>query len=279
VKMVYMTPDFIDDYILKKKEIIIKTMKKNRYNMDHELVELTAVFNFYRKHMDFKFVTPVIKERHYPLGVIQAPKQRSKKMDDLEISLFFEAMWKLNEEGGVYAALAENQFFIAGRVQEAAAIKLSKIDFRAKVVTIDEAVSWYIRTRAFRSFKSTKTGKPRFPHINERMERNFRILISRLPPGCDLLHQIDGKPLHYYEIYKAYNRGLKAAGLFPKYSATHILRHSMAKQARIVTGSLDGAQAMGGWASVKQCEHYADSPTHMQVEASEGVEKRLRLVN
>jgi hypothetical protein len=279
VKLRHFNPDFIDDYIIKKKEVIMQTMKKNRYNLDHELTELSAVLNFYQRNMDYKFVNPVVRERHWPMGVIQKLPERNKKLDQHELGQFFSAMWEINEQDGLFALLAENQFFMAARIGEASAVRLPKINFRSATLTIDESVSWHMSTKTFRAFKCTKTGETRYHHINSRLERNFRILISKLPAGCDVLHQIDGRPLHYYEIYHAYERGLRRAGLFPKYRATHIMRHSMAKQARIVTGTIDGAQAVGGWASIKQCEEYADSPTHLQIEAIEKVEKRLKLVN
>jgi hypothetical protein len=212
------------------------------------------------------------------MGTIKALPERNKKLSNEEVQRFFEMMWKIGEKDCLFAMLAENQFFIAGRIQEAAAIRLPKINFLQKTLIVDQASYWKMSTKEFVAFKCTKTGANRYPHISSRMERNFRILISRLPPGCDVLHQINGRPLHYYEIYHAYNRGLKAAGLYPKFTATHIMRHSMAKQARIATGSLDGAQAMGGWKSITQCEEYADSPSHLQIEAVEKVEKGLRLV-
>lgn len=278
VKMVYINPDFIDDYILKKKEQIIKTMKKNRYNLDHELVELRAVFNFYHENVDFKFICPVIKARHFPLGIIRTPPDRNKKMGPEEISLFFSRMRMINKQGGVYADLAEIQFWFAGRVSEAAAIRDVSINEVGRILTVDKAISWNIRDKSFRALKGTKTGKTRFSHITDRMLLIFKKRMSVMSPGCPYLFHLNGIPLNYSEIYKAYQAGLKASGLDKKYSATHIMRHSMAKQARVATGSLDGAQAMGGWASIKQCEDYADSPSHMQIEAVGKVEERLKLV-
>lgn len=279
VKMIFITPDFVDDYILKKKEAIIKTMKKNRYSLKNEIVELSAVFSFYRKNMDYKFVNPVIKDRHFPLGVIKEKPDTNKKMEPFEINRFFAAMHKINECDRVFADLAESQFYFAGRISEAAAIRPTSLNLRERTLIIDRAISWRTKTKTFRSLKGTKTGKTRYAHISDKMMGIFKNRISKMVPGCEFLFHVDGRPLHYYEIHHAYTRGLKLAGLFPKYSATHIMRHSMAKQARIVTGSIDGAQAMGGWASVKQCEEYADSPSHLQIEAVGKVEERLRLVN
>lgn len=278
VKMIFITPEFVDDYILKKKETIIKTAKANRYSLKNELIELSAVCGFYQKHMDYRFVNPVIKDRHWPMGVIKEKQKVHKKMSGDEIALFFKAMWELNEDNGVFALLAENQFFTATRVSEAAAFSLSKIDLENKEIVIDSAVSWHQRTKTFAYLKGTKTGATKYSHLSPRLVRNFRLLISRMVPGCDLLHHVDGEPLAYHDIYKAYRRGLKRAGLHKKYSATHIMRHSMAKQARLATGSLDGAQAMGGWKSIKQCEFYADSPSEMQKTAVNAVEQSLRLV-
>lgn len=279
VKMIYLNPDFIDDYILKKKEIIMKTMKKNRFSLKNEIIELSAVFSFYRKNMDYKFVNPIIKDRHFPLGVIREKPETNKKMEPFELNQFFRAMQEINEHDGVFADLAESQFYFAGRISEAAALRECSLDFKARTLIIDRAISWRTKTKTFRSLKGTKTGKSRYPHIGDKMLLIFKKRLRKMVKGCDFLFHIEGRPLHYFEIHHAYSRGLKRAGLFPKYSATHIMRHSMAKQARVATGTLDGAQAMGGWASIKQCEEYADSPSHLQIEAVDKVEARLRLVN
>lgn len=279
VRMIYINPDFIDDYILKKKEEIIKTMKKNRYSLKNEIIELSAVLNFYHNVMDFRFINPIIKDRHFPLGVIKEKPDTNKKMEPFEINGFFRSMRKINECDGVFADLAESQFYFAGRISEAAAIRVCSLNIRERILTVDKAISWRTKTKTFRSLKGTKTGKPRYPHIGDKMMEIYKRRLKKMVPDCEFLFHINGRPLHYYEIHHAYTRGLKLAGLFPKYSATHIMRHSMAKQARVVTGSIDGAQAMGGWASVKQCEEYADGPSYLQVEAVEKVEQRLKLVN
>jgi integrase len=64
----------------------------------------------------------------------------------------------------------------------------------------------------------------------------------------NFLFNIDGQPLGYRQIQYRYNKALKKAGLYPTFSATHILRKAMANIVRQNMG-LDAAQAVGGWKS------------------------------
>ena len=58
-------------------------------------------------------------------------------------------------------------------------------------------------------------------------------------------------------IQYQYNNALKRAGLFPKFSSTHIMRHSMGTITRMVTGSMDSAQAVTGHKDIKMAQHYS----------------------
>jgi site-specific recombinase XerD len=47
--------------------------------------------------------------------------------------------------------------------------------------------------------------------------------------------QKNGEPLEYKSIQNNYNKALRKAGLYPTYSSTHIMRHTMASITRKVT--------------------------------------------
>src|SRR3989339_223511 len=70
-----------------------------------------------------------------------------------------------------------------------------------------------------------------------------------------------------------FNHALKKAGLFPEYSATHIMRHSMGTITRKVTGSLDAAQAVTGHKDIKMVQHYAAMPSEANRKAVNDVER------
>ena len=66
---------------------------------------------------------------------------------------------------------------------------------------------------------------------------------------------------------------LKAAGPFPKFSSTHILRKAMANIVRQELG-LDAAQAVGGWKSRAIVEKtYTDAPNLLNRQAVNHVEQ------
>ena len=88
---------------------------------------------------------------------------------------------------------------------------------------------------------------------------------------------IEGKPMGYRQLQYRYNKALKKAGLFPEFSATHVLRKAMANIVRQSMG-LDAAQAVGGWKSREVVEKvYTDNmPTELNKSAVENVQKILR---
>lgn len=283
VKMIYIDPDFLDEYIKQKVEVIRKTMKANRYSLKQEIKELSTVFNWYKENMDFKFTNPVVRSRHNALGVLRQKKSKSKKMKPREIIKFLEELRKETVsyprfDDPLFHDLAMVQFYIAGRIQEAAAIMISAIDFEDKILTIDAAFSWAYSSKKFDYSKGTKTKKERFCYIVDTMQEIFERRMLTLPKGCELIFHHRGEPLNYTDIYKAYNRALKRAGLLEKFSGTHILRHGMAKAARDELQSLDGAQAVTGHACQKQAEAYAGSPEKLQVEAVKKVEHKFKIL-
>ena len=94
---------------------------------------------------------------------------------------------------------------------------------------------------------------------------------GRMVP-CNFVFHIDGRPLKYREIQYRYDKALKKAGLKHKYSATHILRHSMANLVRERLG-LEHAQAVGGWKTRSLVEHvYTQQPAHLTHDALKNIE-------
>ena len=82
----------------------------------------------------------------------------------------------------------------------------------------------------------------------------------------DFVFEIKGRPVTYRNIQYYYNKALKKAGLFPKFSATHILRKAMANTVRKEMG-LEAAQISGGWKTRGIVERiYTDAPTDLSQE-------------
>ena len=68
----------------------------------------------------------------------------------------------------------------------------------------------------------------------------------------------------YRNVQDNYNKALKKCDLFPKFSSTHIMKHSIASITRKVTGNLDSTQAVTGRKDRRMVEHYAGSPDSKQ---------------
>ncbi|MCP4913224.1 MAG: phage integrase family protein [Oligoflexia bacterium] len=61
----------------------------------------------------------------------------------------------------------------------------------------------------------------------------------------NFVFHIKGEPITYRQVQHHYNKALKGAGLYPEFSATHILRKAMANIVKQHMG-LEAAQAVGG---------------------------------
>ena len=85
--------------------------------------------------------------------------------------------------------------------------------------------------------------------------------------NCPLVFNLNGKPLNYRMIQYHYEKALKEAGLYSKYSGTHIMRYSMATITREVTGSLDHTQAITGHKDNRMVQKYAALSNKFQFDA------------
>ena len=101
--------------------------------------------------------------------------------------------------------------------------------------------------------------------MNRTLEEIFRRRVPLAENGF-IFHN-NGKPLRYRQIQYQYNKALQAAGLFEKYSSTHIMRHSMGTITRKVTGSLDMAQSVTRHKDIKVAQQYASLPTEANRQA------------
>ncbi|MEI6080010.1 MAG: tyrosine-type recombinase/integrase [bacterium] len=269
-KVSEITPTEIDVLVRKAKEKTLKDGCKKRYNFDKELEELTVLFNWYKQNDDYKFSCPVLK-RHFNIGKIKDLPNRERKMKPDEFLLFLES---LNQNcDPLFYDLAVTQFYTASRIQEMAGLQKPSVDFQQEQLEIKYVVVWD-RHRKFSYLKEKpKNGEVRYCNINVTMKGS--LLRQYNVSKCSYVFQKDGQPLTYRDIQYNYNKALKKCGLFPKYSSTHIMRHSMASITRKVTGSLDSTQAVTGHKDRRMVEHYAGSPDSRQKQAVTDVETYL----
>ena len=224
-----------------------------RYTFDDDLKVLKAILNWYRQNYDPLFMNPVLP-RHKTAGIIKPKKSKNKKMKPKEVIAFFSQLdifWR---------DFAETQFYMAARVSEVAGLQVSSIDLLEHTITVCSVAVWDRVTKQFSYLKEfPKNGEERFVFMNKRLAEIMHRRIPHAKNGYVFHH--NGEPLRYKHIQYQYNSALKRAGLFPEYSSTHIMRHSMGTITRRVTGSLDATQAGTGHKDIRMAQHYASLPS------------------
>lgn len=274
-RMRNITPKVITEFIRFEKEKWNEDTPKNRRcNFNHELKVLKAFFNWWKEESeDTHFQNPVLN-KHRKIGIICETPYREKKMDRTELLQFFNALG----EKTLWQDLAYFQFYIAGRIQEAAAIQVERIDLRRKELLIKEVAVWGDNKKLLMIKSLPKNNKPEPVFLNDTL---LEIAIRRIECASpiefkgqvyNLIFNIDGKPLSYRQIQYHYNKALQKCGLHKKFSGTHIMRHSMGTITRSVTGNLDSAQAVTRHKDTKIAQQYSQLDYELQKKASNDVE-------
>ena len=283
LKMQEITPEVLDAFMQKKVKQAKMAKHKRRHNFNKDLGCLKSLLNWYRENYDGMFVVPVLK-RHLTMGVIRkVPKRNPEKMRPDQVQLFLNSFDDL-----FWKDFAELHFFMAGRAQEMGGLQWSSVDFERQVLRVEDVSVWSYFSRNFTELKEIpKNGEQRVVCLNKRMlnllkrrwENKSRAScrFKRISTGkkLDFVFEIEGQPVSYRTIQYRYNKALKVAGLYPKFSSTHILRKAMANIVRQELG-LDAAQASGGWKTRDIVERtYTDASNTVNKEIVDHVENLL----
>ncbi len=287
LRMVDLNAKVLDDIIKLKVEKAKDSTSSKRYNFDLELKTLRALCNWYKENYDEIFVTPVLK-RHFAYGKVKTKKSVSKeKMSLEEFKLFYDCLD--DDFNMLWKDFAETHFYMAGRAQEPAGLQHEKVCLDKEIIRISDVTVWGDNKRFLYLKECPKNKEDRSVHINLRLKTIMsRRIKYALPNSCNYFREstgerlnfvfhINGQPLNKRAIDYRYNKALKKAGLFPKFSATHILRKAMANVVRQELG-LDAAQAVGGWKSREVVEkiYTNPAPSSLNVKAVSLVEKMLK---
>lgn len=268
-----VTPEMLDHYIKHLKAEAIATSNK-RYTFDKELSQIRAFFNWYRENYDYRFSSPLLK-RHFALGKIKEKKERNVKMSGDEVMTFFNSL--RTHCPPVFYDLAIVQFFIAGRISEAAGLIKDCINIEERILTVKNVLVWERKTKQVKYLKPfPKNTEIRYCSIEDFIYECLTRRLASSPANCKYVFEIDGRPLTYREIQYQYDKALEKCGLSEKYSGTHIMRHASASITRKITHSLDHAQAMTGIKDAKVLERYTGSPSDKQVEAVKMLSEFMR---
>ena len=219
--------------------------KSPRFNFEKELKDIKSVFNWYIQNKDQSFSNPVTPI-HFKIGKIKDLPPKKKYVPIDEIKLFLDHLPPM------YQSLAKVMYILALRVGEAAALSDDTVDFKLKEIHLDYVIVW-IKGRPELK-RGDKTGTDATMPMSDVIERELLKMKESRPKGCKLFFHLKGKPLRHAQILKVFNKALSDAGL--PYTGTHILRHSMATEARRAFG-LDASQAILRHSSARMSEHYA----------------------
>jgi len=242
IKIQDITTQLINEFMLfSKARHYEETPERRKFNFDKQLKDLKSVFGWWQDY-DPKFYNPV-RMSHFKLGILKAIPHKDRQISEEELHRFLTCLKQ------PYQSLAYLQLFTAGRVGEIAGIQKKNIDFTRKRLLIKEVLVWVSGKPHVKELPKNNTA--RLAYINSHMEEILKRRMELSPLGSPMLFtNKKGNPMTYNQIQEAYNRAWKKAGLYPKFSGSHILRYGCAQLSRKIGGSLDAAVAMTGHKSI-----------------------------
>ena len=272
--------ELLDSFMKKKVADSLASSRKVRINFNSDLKRLKALLNWYRENYDSMFMMPVLK-RHFAQGIIRKVAKRNIiKMTVKQTQQFLNGF-----DSPFWRDFAEIHFFMAGRVQEVGGLQWDSVDLEKQILYVKDVLVWGRNKKVSHLKEFPKNKEPRTVCLNGRMidilQRRWGNKSKALCPlfrestgeHLDFVFEQAGDPTSYRSIQYQYNKALKAAGPFPKFSSTHILRKAMANIVRQELG-LDAAQAVGGWKSRAIVERtYTDAPNLLNRQAVNHVEQ------
>jgi integrase len=214
VRMCEINSDTIDAVIRERMAIVESSL---RCNFHEEIKKLGHIFKWYKKTCDPYFKSP-IEEHHKLISVIKPVPELNRHIKPHEVQKFIRQL------SGVWQKLAYMQFYMGGRIQEAAGLVPESIYWEQGKIRVETVMTW--PNGRPRLKHETKTKTISYVYINAHMVEILDDLLENRPADCPTLFHVNGKPLRYSWIIKAYNDALKDADL--EYKGTHILRYGLA---------------------------------------------------
>jgi integrase len=263
-----ITPDVLNRFFQNKLAEAKANSSSKRLSFREEIKDLRAMLNWFKDFHDHTFSNPVTK-RLFASSRIQKAKSIRDKMTAFEYLEFYSHL------DTFFKDVANVQVRVAGRICEVAGLKFSNIDFDKKTVLIKDIVVYGRRKEIIEIKSNPKTGEARVCSLTPKLEEILLRRLSFKHPDSDFVFHVEGKPLEYRRIQYAYEKGLRSANLYGKFSGTHFLRHFTASLTRDVCQNIDSVQAVLGHKSVRQSEHYSGKSAGLQASAMLLVEARL----
>ncbi len=253
----------------------LKRGKPNRCNYDHEFTLLRSVFKFYVDRYNRNYQLPFIHSHTRAIVIREKPFVK-KDMTLDEYELFLEKLGQicLNTKAEKFYYLAQVQYGIYGRIQEAAALNFEDFDFKKGRVRIDKKVVW-LRRKGMKAYieRGSKTNSGREIVMTTQLEQVCREWMLRSGRREGSMFNYDDEVISFRSIQHYYNRAFKDAGL--KVRGTHVMRHASLSEAYEASHDILAVQALAGHRDLKTTSRYAKTRDKALQAAVEKLSERM----
>ncbi len=268
-----LMPDDIDRLIAHWWSLPTAKSKKRKTFLK-DLKYFRTLLGFYKEwKRDHQFFSPILKshrQKCIPAGFqVRKPVKALSRND---VFLWLDAIKEVAPHP-VYADLAYIMLHTGMRRGEALGIEAKHVDFRRKILTIEQQVIYAHKTGKPELKDKLKTrGSRRSVHFGESVSEILKQLVEKRPLGFIFN---DGKNafLPKNTIQNVFNRAFEKAS--PGLSGTHVCRRTFVTLGTSAT-SLEAVQHAVGHSSRVTTEGYFDLESKAGTNVSQGIEDMLR---
>jgi integrase len=254
----HIGPATIDALIVHWKSAkYLASSQASRASFEHEFTFLKTLLGFYRERFNRNYVLPFLRAHNKAVVVRKVTKaKKDLTLDDFH--RFIESLGELclgNDWEPMYY-LAKTQYFIFGRIQEAAALHFEDIDFERKIVTINKRVIW-MRTpgQETKIEHGLKAGTEKEIPLSQSFESLVREWMLRSGRRKGPMFTLYGDLIKYRAIQEKFTQAFRRAQL-PQ-TATHVIRHAGLCEAYETVKDILIVQKLAGHKDLESTSRYA----------------------
>jgi integrase len=272
-----ITPLAIDSWIAHvKAPAYLEGQKSTRLNYRHEMKLLKQVLHYYRSRFDGRYPMPVLPKHLERSKVKEKPMGSKKDLSLTEFEAFLSALKSITA-GTPYECLpvmAQAQYGIYGRIQEAAALFCEDLDPSTGKVLVRRKILWPrkagLEVEVKQGLKRGQ-GKVIVSKFTTQLLREW-MLKSGIREG--MLFALDGKPVPYRAIQHYYDRAFEIAKL--PHRGTHIVRHAALTEHYATCRDIRQTQLMAGHRDLATTQIYAKVREEVEIETQGKMDEKLR---
>jgi len=272
-----IAPLTIDSWIAHvKAPAYLANQKTTRLSYRHEIKLLKQVLHYYRSRFDGRYPMPVLPKHLERSRVKEKPMAPKKDLSTEQFQAFITALKSITE-GTRYeciAVMAQAQYAIYGRIQEAAALFCEDIEPVKGKILVRRKILWPRRLHMDAIVKDglkRGEGKVIISKFTTQLLRGW-MLKSGIREG--LLFSVNGKPVPYRAIQYHYDQAFQIAKI-PQ-QGTHIIRHASLTEHYATCQDIRQTQLMAGHKDLATTQIYAKVREEAEVETQGKMDEKLR---